>query len=217
MTPKSKGQTLLEDAYKLETPQDNKTYYDEFASTYDSDFAEALGWQYPEAIASVYRKHATTRDLPVADIGCGTGLVAEALRCEPDQIDGIDISEEMLTKAKRKSLYRATFLVDLMADLAPIKNDYGAVVSAGTFTSGHLGPEPLEPLLDIARPGGLYVIGVNKAFYLKADFDTVIRKLEAREAVTELKMIEIPMYNKAGHDHSSDIAYALCYRKTRSF
>ena len=33
MTMKSKGQTLLENAYKLETPQDNETYYDEFAST----------------------------------------------------------------------------------------------------------------------------------------------------------------------------------------
>lgn len=77
-----------------------------------------------------------------------------------------------------------------------------------------MGPEPLEPLLDIARPGGLFVIGVNKAFYLKADFDTVIRKLEARAAIAELKVIEIPMYNKAGHDHSSDTAYALCYRKT---
>ena len=44
MTQKSKGQTLLENAYKLETPQDNKVYYDEFAETYDTEFAEALGW-----------------------------------------------------------------------------------------------------------------------------------------------------------------------------
>ena len=213
MNSKSKGQTLLENAYKLETPEDNKVYYDEFASTYGSDFAKALGWQYPEAIASVYKEHATADNIPIADIGCGTGLVAEALRFNPDQIDGVDISEEMLAKARSKSLYRAAIQVDLIGDLTPIKNDYGAVVSAGTFTSGHLGPEPLEPLLDIARPGALFVIGVNKAFYLKADFDRVIRKLEARRAIVELKVIEVPMYEKAGHDHSSDRAYALCYRK----
>lgn len=210
---KSRGQILLENAYKLETPQDNETYYDEFASTYDSDFADALGWQYPEAIASVYRDHANAGDLPVADIGCGTGLVAEALKCDPTDIDGIDVSREMLAKAREKSLYRALIQADLMADLAPIRNEYGAVVSAGTFTSGHLGPEPLASLLDIARPGALFVIGVNKVFYLKAGFDTTIRKLEARRAISELEVIEVPMYDKAGHDHSADKAFALCYRK----
>lgn len=216
MTAKSKGQTLLEDAYKLATPQDNKAYYNEFAETYDAEFADALGWEYPIAIARVFREYANADDLPIADIGCGTGLVAEALGCKPEQIDGIDISQEMLTAARSKSLYRNTILADLMADLAPIKNNYGAVVSAGTFTSGHLGPEPLEQLLNIARPRALFVIGVNKAFYLKGGFDPVIRDLEIKGSITDLGVIEIPMYNKAGHDHSSDTAYAICYRKRRA-
>ncbi|MFT5000668.1 MAG: putative TPR repeat methyltransferase [Planctomycetota bacterium] len=210
---KSKGQTLLENAYKLATPQDNKAYYDEFASTYDADFAMALGWQYPEAIASIYREHSNVVDLPIADIGCGTGLVAEALQCRSEDIDGIDISVEMLAKAKHKKLYRKTIVADLMGDLTSIRNDYGAVVSAGTFTSGHLGPEPLIHLLDIARPGGLFVIGVNKAFYLEAGFDPVIRKLERRGAITDLRVVEVSMYNKADHDHSTDTAHAICYRK----
>lgn len=213
MTTKSKGQTLLENAYKLATPLDNKAYYDEFASTYDADFATALGWQYPKAIAAIYREHSTTDDVPIADIGCGTGLVAEALQCVPEYIDGIDISVEMLAKASDKKLYRNTILADLMADLAPIKKNYGAVVSAGTFTSGHLGPEPLEHLLDIARPGGLFVIGVNKEFYLEAGFDPVIRKLERQGAITDLRVVEVSMYEKIDHDHSTDTAQAICYRK----
>ncbi len=40
---KSAGQTLLENAYKLSTPADNAEYYDAFASTYDTDFADTLG------------------------------------------------------------------------------------------------------------------------------------------------------------------------------
>ena len=213
MTHKSKGQSLLENAYTLATPQDNRSYYDEFAATYDDDFATALGYEYPKAIASVYREHASNEDLPVADIGCGTGLVAHALGLAPSQIDGIDISEEMLAKAREKSLYRDTIRADLTADLTPIKNEYGAVVSAGTFTSGHVGPEPLAQLLEIARPGGLFVIGVNKLFFEKAKFEPVIRGLHDNGAIADLKVIEIPMYNKPGHDHSSDRAFALCYRK----
>jgi len=213
MKTRSKGQTLLENAYRLATSDDNRAYYDAFAATYDEDFAAALGWQYPRAIASVYQEYATADDLPIADIGCGTGLVADALLCRPDQIDGIDISQEMLAKARSKGLYRKTFQADLTTDLASIKNSYGAVVSAGTFTSGHLGPAPLGPLLDIARPGGLFVIGVNKAFYLEAGFEDAIRRLEARGAITQVSAIEVPMYNKSGHDHSADAAYALCYRR----
>jgi SAM-dependent methyltransferase len=213
MTKPSKGQSLLENAYKLATPDDNKAYYDAFASSYDADFATALGWHYPRAIAAIYLERATRQDRPIADIGCGTGLVAEALGSPPQDIDGIDISEEMLRKAGQKQLYRRTLRADLTADLAPIRNGYGAVVSAGTFTSGHLGPEPLEPLLGIARAGALFVIGVNSAFFLKAGFDPVVRDMEARGVITDLTMIEVPMYDRAGHDHSSDTAYALTYRK----
>ncbi len=213
MTAKSKGQTLLENAYKLATPQDNTAYYDEFAETYDAEFAQALGWEYPNAIATLYREYAGPHHVSIADIGCGTGLVAQALAIGPDQIDGIDISQEMLAISRRKALYRKTIQADLMDDPGPIKNAYGAVVSAGTFTSGHVGPQALESLLDIARPDALFIIGVNKAFYLDADFDPVIRDLQTRGAISDLTLIEIPMYNITGHDHSSDRAYALCYRK----
>jgi len=210
---KSKGQSLLENAYKLATPDDNKAYYDEFAATYDDDFAYALGYHYPKAIAAVYSERATEQDLPIADIGCGTGLVAVALGRAPQEIDGVDISEEMLARSREKGLYRSAMRVDLTADLSPIANDYGAVVSAGTFTSGHLGPEPLEPLLAIAKPGALFVIGVNKAFFEKAGFEAVLRDMAARNVISDLRMNEVPMYDRDGHDHSADKAYAVSYRK----
>lgn len=214
MTDRSKGQSLLENAYRLETPADNRAYYDEFADAYDAEFAAVLGYRYPLAIASIYREYSSAEDLPIADIGCGTGLVAEALGVGPDNIDGIDISEEMLAMARAKGLYGRTIQADLTADLTPIGSNYGAVVSAGTFTSGHLGPGPLEPLLGIARSGGLLVIGVNKAFYLKAGFENAVRELEDRHLISDLRLIEVPMYDKPGHAHSADTAYALCYRKS---
>ena len=214
MADKSKGQRLLERAYKLATPHDNQGYYDEFAATYDTDFAAALGYHYPKAIASAYLTQATTADRPIADIGCGTGLVAEALGLPPDEIDGIDISDEMLAAAKGKGLYRSTIKADLTASLAALQNDYGAVVSAGTFTYGHLGPEPLERLLDIARPGALFVIGVNKAFFVTAGFERVVNRMRSAGVISDPRLVEAPMYDRQGHDHSADMAYVLCFRKT---
>lgn len=105
MPKKSVGQALLESAYKLSTADDNESYYDEFAAAYDVDFADSLGWFYPAAIATAYRDAATIKDVPIADVGCGTGLVANALGQPKEQIDGIDISAEMLQIALEKSLY----------------------------------------------------------------------------------------------------------------
>lgn len=214
MTEKSAGQTLLENAYKLSTPEDNADYYDAFASTYDMDFADALGWHYPAAIAAAYRDAATKTDTPIADIGCGTGLVASALNFPREQIDGIDISADMLHVSEEKGLYRSLYKVDLTKALDVIANDYGAVLSAGTFTSGHLGPDPLESLLDIARDNALFVIGVKKAFFQEAGFEPVLRDLDARGLIKDLQVAEVPMYAKAGHDHSADTAFALVYRKS---
>ena len=214
MIEKSAGQSFLENAYKLSTPEDSVDYYNALAASYDTDFADALGWHYPAAIAATYRDAATATDAPIADIGCGTGLVASALNFPRDQIDGIDISPEMLRVSEEKKLYRSLYNVDLTKALDEIANDYGAVLSAGTFTSGHLGPEPLESLLDIARAHALFVIGVKKAFFQEAGFEPVLRDLESGGLIKDLQVAEVPMYEKAGHGHSADTAFALVYRKS---
>ena len=214
MTEKSVGQSLLENAYKLSTPEDNVDYYDAFASTYDVEFADALGWHYPATIVATYRDAASQSDTPVADIGCGTGLVASALKLPQEQVDGIDISPEMLRIAEEKQLYRSLYKVDLTKSLDKITNDYGAVLSAGTFTSGHLGPEPLESLLGIARTNALFVIGVKKAYFQEAGFEPVLRNMEVGGLINGLQIAEVPMYEKAGHDHSADAAFVLVYRKS---
>lgn len=212
MAEDDKGKALLENAYKLSTPEDNKAYYREFAETYDGDFAEALGFVYPQAIARIYAERAGPEDVPVADIGCGTGLVAEALGLPAVQVDGLDISAEMLERATAKALYGRTFEIDLTGDLTAISNGYGAVLSSGAFTHGHLGPDVLISLLSIARSGALFVVGVNRTHYADHGFDAALAGLVQEGRITEPAVDEIRMYSKEGHDHSADIAFAVSFR-----
>lgn len=211
MPPKTPGQSILENAYKLATPSDNAAYYDAFAPTYDSDFVAQMGYQYPKAIADAYHRFALPNDTPIADIGCGTGLVAAGLALPDTPIDGMDISPEMLVIAGQKSLYRALTFVDLTGPLIP--NTYGAVLSSGTFTHGHLGPEPLRGLLDIARKGALFIIGVNQHHFEAQNFAAVLDEMVAEGAITPVKLEETMIYSKPGHDHSNDRALILQYRK----
>ncbi|MCX7298787.1 MAG: methyltransferase domain-containing protein [Rhodobacterales bacterium] len=211
MVTKDPGQQLLENAYRLDTPADNSAYYDSFASTYDTDFVERLGYYYPKAIAETFRNG--LQETPVADIGCGTGAVANALSLSAGQIDGMDISTEMLAVAAGKALYRKLYEIDLTGPLESIPHDYGTVLSAGTFTHGHLGPGPLRGLLDIARPGGLFIIGVNQAHYTNHDFTATLDALTAERRIGAVTITTTRIYDKDGHDHSKDRALILQYRK----
>jgi hypothetical protein len=58
------------------------------------------------------------------------------------------------------------------------------------------------------------VIGVKKAFFQEAGFESVLRDLESGGLIKDLQVAEVPMYEKAGHDHSADTAFALVYRKS---
>ena len=209
--PKTPGQTLLENAYKLATPSDSAAYYDAFAASYDRDFVVQMGYQFPKAIANAYHRDALPDDTPIADIGCGTGLVAVELALPNTPIDGMDISPEMLAVAGQKALYRTLTTVDLTGPLAP--NTYGAVLSAGTFTHGHLGPEPLRGLLEIARKGALFLIGVNQHHFAARNFAEVLDAMVAAGEISPVKLTEIMIYSNQVHDHSANRALIMQYRK----
>ena len=213
MARKSAGEDLLENAYRLATPADSIAYYRRFAATYDSDFVEALGYVYPKAVAAAYRARARADDVPIADIGCGTGAVAAALGLAPEAIDGFDISEAMLGVAAQKRLYRALHAVDLTASLDAMPRDYGAVVSSGTFTHGHLGPDALENLLAIARRGALFVIGVNETHFAEKRFGEALEAMTAAKLITPVTVNRVRTYAKAGHAHSDDHVLILDFRK----
>jgi len=212
MTKKT-PQRLLEGAYDLRTPEDNVEYYREFAARYEGEYARELGYQYPRRIAETFLSLRTDADAPVADIGCGTGLVAEHLASVGLDVDGMDISPEMLGIARGKTLYRELYEVDLTADLSGLPDDYGAVLSAGTFTHGHLGPEPLRLLLEIARPRALFCIGVNAEHYDKTGFADALAGMVDDRLITAPETRVLDMYSRTDHEHGGDQARALIFRR----
>ena len=50
---------------------------------------------------------------------------------------------------------------------------YGAILSARTFTHGHVGPNVLGELLRIVKPEGLFVISIHKNIFVKKGFKII--------------------------------------------
>ena len=137
-----------DEAYTLANSAAHRDYYDKWAKTYDQDFAEGTKYIYPQAICEILRVRSAARDLTIADIGCGTGLIGVHLHNRKWLIDGFDISAGMLEEASKKRVYRDLIRLDLKNEKDYPSILYSAVVSCGTFTLGHLGPDVLKTMLE---------------------------------------------------------------------
>jgi predicted TPR repeat methyltransferase len=210
---KDKGKRLLENAYNLATPADNVVFYREFSATYDDVFAGALGFALPQIVTRVFRDHALTTNKPIADLGCGTGLVGVELAPKFTPIDGLDISAEMLASAKAKGVYRNLIQVDLTKTVEPTGPKYGAVLSSGTLTHGHLGPDAIDTMILLGKPNCLFVLSVNKAHFETHGFGKKFRTLQSEGAITAFTTEDVAIYTEIDHDHSGDRAFIVSFRK----
>ena len=155
----------LDEAYAVQTPDDNRQLYAKWAQTYETGFVQAKAYEYHLHVADALV--AAPRPAgPLLDVGCGTGVVGQALRERGvEEIDGVDISPEMLEQAAVKGAYRQLIEADLTSGMAMPDDTYAGITSAGTFTHGHLPPEPLAELIRVAKRGARCCIGVNAAHY----------------------------------------------------
>ena len=89
--------------------------FDDYADRFDNSLVDKLGYHVPEQIAELIRaqKPVGHRFTNVADLGCGTGLFAEAFLGSFIRIEGCDISRNMLQKAANKGRYASLYKVDL--------------------------------------------------------------------------------------------------------
>ena len=83
-------------------PDENRRLYAEWASSYEETFVAAKAYRYHLHVADTLVAHVRPAG-PTLDVGCGTGVVGVALRERGvSEIDGVDISPEMLEQAAMK-------------------------------------------------------------------------------------------------------------------
>lgn len=200
----------LDQAYEINGPDEARRMYGDWAETYDESFGRAWGYIAPREIAAILKARVDPLG-EVLDIGAGTGLVAEHL--QGLTVDAIDITPEMLDVARSKGLYRSLMLGDLTRALEISDNSYDGVVSCGTFTHGHVGPECLPELLRVTRPGGVFACGTIGPVLDGAGFGSALARLVAAGRITPTEWRDIPIYEGAEHSHRDDRGLVMVFRK----
>ena len=213
MERKPVRRNFLEGAYNLETPADNMRFYAGWAAAYESDFTRPRGYAVPAEAATAYRANAGPEGGPVLDVGCGTGLVAEAM---PGYvIDGLDITPEMLEIARTKGLYRRLIQADITKPLPLAAGGYAGVVCTGTFSRGHVGPAVLDELVRVAARGAVFAITVNAEFYRSGDFASKFAALAEDGRITAPDHLEAAMYHSPDPDdpYGADTCLVTVFRR----
>jgi SAM-dependent methyltransferase len=200
----------LDKAYEINGPEDARRMYGDWATTYEASFAQAWGYIAPREIAAILKGEIRS-DAEILDIGAGTGLVAEHLRGLT--VDAIDITREMLEIAQPKGLYRNLIVEDLTRALDIADQSYDAVISCGTFTHGHVGPECFPELLRITRPGAVFACGTIGPVLDGAGFGSALARMVAHGQITPVGWRDIPIYEGAAHPHKDDRGLVMVFRR----
>lgn len=209
----------LNDAYAVKTPQDSRKLYAQWAETYNESFIKGTDYVYPQIISEHFASKLSAQNLAtVIDIGCGTGAVGTNLaRLRSDTaIDGFDISPEMLAhaaKLKRTNnspVYRHLQTVDLTSEIP--KLSYDAMISAGTFTHGHLGCETLISLVQLVRIGGWFVIGINAEHFSSQGFAKALQAAEDSQTISRPDFETVQIYGPTS-PHAGDLAKIATFQR----
>ncbi len=202
----------LKAAYALKTPEDNKRLYAEWAGDYDEGFAALEDYQLHVHTARAFV--GAGGQGPVLDVGAGTGLCGAVLAgLGVGPIDATDISSEMLSQAMRKDIYRDAIEADLNHGIPVPQDSYAGIVSSGTFTHGHLGPDVLPALLHIARAGAQFALSINARHFEKLGFAEALRELE-QDQIRNLTLTEVRIYGDlAAGDNKDDAALIALFER----
>ncbi len=169
---------FVAEAYSLEDKDSMVDFYKKWADDYDRQMLDNLNYLSPTLIAQILIKYLDNKDGRILDIGCGTGLTSILLHQQGyAPIDGLDFSADMLRVADERKIYNRMIEADLNLPLTIEDNQYDAAISSGTFTHGHVGPEPLDEIFRILKPGGLLACTVHLDLWQSRGFEAKFQAL----------------------------------------
>lgn len=142
--------------------KNSQEYYDDMAEDYET-VVRAWGYNCPELVANkVHEYIPDCKAAHILDIGCGDGLVAEALSARGfTNMMGLDISDKMVQLARAKNLYTSVMQADLMRPLHLSSCSQDVLTCVGVTT--YLEPHVIVEWCKVVRSGGYLVFTVKTA------------------------------------------------------
>ena len=135
--------------------------FDSYANSFNKHLIDTLKYESPKNLLELLNLSINDK-FAILDIGCGTGLMGKLLKPYASKIVGVDLSKEMLSKAKLTGTYDELIADDILEFLNKCNDKFDLVVSADVFIYiGELS-NIFKDLVEIIKAGGLFCFSVEK-------------------------------------------------------
>jgi predicted TPR repeat methyltransferase len=137
--------------------------YKKFSAFYENNMVETLGYEGPERLGELLDPVLGDRgQLSILDLGCGTGLSGLMLKRRARHLTGVDLSPEMVAKARARAIYDRLEVGEITAWMAQDREAYDLIVACDTLI--YFGN--LEPVMKAVKmrlkSGGLFAFSVER-------------------------------------------------------
>ena len=194
-------------------PKINKnTIYDTWAKTYDEYIKKQKYTGPNELVEHLYmliyeREHEDIQydtmfnkenaKINILDFGCGTGLVGKEIRNKMiiACLDGIDISNKMLTECSKKKCYNKLFNINIQSEDFIGYTEYDYIVSSGVFLEGHVEFTVIPKLLRFLKKYG-YIIFTTRVSFLMDNIDVFDKVITNNPDIDIIKCKDINYLSK---------------------
>jgi len=135
--------------------------FDAYADNFERDLVENLKYQTPGLLVDAIKRHVSSTALAILDMGCGTGLMGELVRPIGRTLTGVDLSANMLEKARQRQIYDHLFCCDLTQFLQTQDKIFDLAIAADVFV--YLGDlsQVFPAVRRSLRTGGLFCFSVE--------------------------------------------------------
>jgi len=144
----------------------NVTIYNDWSTTYDN-YVDSLEYKGPQNIVKNLNDLIKNQEkyLKILDFGCGTGKIGEELKKQLSNsynLEGIDISPNMLKNAENKNVYNNLTCLDLTKE--SYNNKYDIILSSGVFLEGHVNINNINNLYKLLNKNGILLFTIRETF-----------------------------------------------------
>lgn len=151
---------------RLLQPENRVSPYRIFAKIYDKTMQDVPYLHWAGYIFHIFDSFGLHQESPIADLGCGTGVILQKLKGYYHNMTGVDLSLEMLREASQK---KAGFLVQGDLSSLPFKSQSleGALCLHDSLNYLETKERLLAHFREAARvlkPGGVYIFDISTEY-----------------------------------------------------
>ena len=154
------AKSYLKEVYSGDT-NDSRELYASWAATYDKE-VQKNGYVTPKRIANALKDVVTDQSDFILDYGCGTGLSGFALQAVGfENINGLDVSQEMVSLAEKKSIYKNLKVFDPFTEIPVYPDQYKIITAIGVIGAGAAPLQVFDSLFTLLPQNGLFAFSFN--------------------------------------------------------